>query len=321
MREILIGVDGGGTKTKLIALDARSGQTIATASTDSIHALSLGMKTAVENLRAGIAELGLSAQDTILGLSIGDPSIDDSVPTSLAGEEFRREIEAYCSPKGKCFSKSDVFMALYAFSGGQPAALLIAGTGSMGVALPTPYRHGKDNSLVTVGGWCHPTFDPGSGYHIAVQGIQAAIHAFDGVGPATTLCDVILPFFDVPAPRALIDRFNGNILSRSDIAAFAKQVDACATAGDAIAHEILVQEGQMLGKYACSLLRQNQQAIPQIGIYGSVLLHNQTVRRVFETYVKGYFPTARIGVPTVPPEYGAAIFAADALNLDRRLWS
>ena len=112
MRNVLIGVDGGGTKTNLIALDAATGQTVATASSGSIHALSLGMETAVKNLKSGIAALKLSTNDTILGLSIGDPSIDDSDPSALAGEEFRRRAKAFCLPNGKCLSKSDVLKAL-----------------------------------------------------------------------------------------------------------------------------------------------------------------------------------------------------------------
>ena len=59
--------------------------------------------------------------------------------------------------------------------------LIIAGTGSMGLALAEPYHHGGSNRYLTVGGWANPTSDPGSGFDIATQGIQAAFHAFDGI--------------------------------------------------------------------------------------------------------------------------------------------
>lgn len=319
MRSILIGVDGGGTKTNLIALNAATGETLATASTGSIHALSFGIDTALENLKAGIAALALPSADSIVGLALGDPSIDDSDCDSCEKEYFLNKAQALL-PETKCFSKSDVFMALYAFSGGEPAALLIAGTGSMGIALTEPYCHEKGNAVVTVGGWGDPTFDPGSGYHIAAEGIRAAINTFDGIAPGTALCDVILPFFGASVPRKLIDLFNSNTLSRSDIAAFARQVDACAKNGDITATEILIREGQVLGQYACSLLRHTNQKSPKIGIYGSVLLNNEIVRKHFEITVQASFASAEICIPTRPPEYGAALFAADALNIDRSTW-
>ena len=59
MRKVLIGVDGGGTKTSLIAIDADNGQTIATACVGSIHVVSMGMEAAVRNLKEGINGLRL----------------------------------------------------------------------------------------------------------------------------------------------------------------------------------------------------------------------------------------------------------------------
>ncbi len=315
MRNILIGVDGGGTKTNFVAVDAANGRVITTASAGSIHLGTMGMEVAVNNLKEGIGALQLSRDDLVLALSIGDPAIDDTMP--LAGETLRKAGEQFCPKGGKCFSKSDVFMALYAFSGGAPAALLVAGTGSMGVGMKTSYEHGAENQVFTVGGWGDPTCDPGSGYYIAVNGICAAIYAFDRIGPATKLCERILPFFGEAEPRALIDIFNGNI-PRNQIAAFAKEVDACAKEGDAVSLGILHKAGGMLAQYACQLLEGMER--PKIGIYGSVLLCNQTVRKVFEQQVKESYPTVEIKEPNLSPEFGAALFGADALGLDRRNW-
>ena len=315
MRNILIGVDGGGTKTNFVAVDAANGRVIATASAGSIHLGTMGMEVAVNNLKEGIGALQLSRDDLVLALSIGDPAIDDTMP--LAGETLRKAGEQFCPKGGKCFSKSDVFMALYAFSGGNPAALLVAGTGSMGVGIKTPYQHGAENQVFTVGGWGDPTCDPGSGYYIAVKGICVAINAFDGIGSPTKLCDRILPFFEVAEPRELIDIFNGDI-PRNQIAAFAKEVDACAKEGDEVSLEILQEAGGRLAKYACQLLSGMEN--PKIGVYGSVLLCNQTVREIFEQQINETYPTAKIEEPNLPPEFGAAIFGADAVGIDRRNW-
>ncbi len=316
MAEVLIGVDGGGTKTTLLAVNAASGEVVGKATVGSIHALSFGTQTAMERLRKGIVSLQLSKDDHIIGIALGDPAIDDTSVATLSGAPMRQAVQdEFGCP---CFSKSDVFMALYAFTGGTSGAFLVAGTGSMGVALPASYDHSSENRVLTVGGWGNPTYDPGSGCSIAVQAICAAIKAFDGVGPATTLCDELLSFYSVEQPRDLINILNAQGITRGDMAAFAKQVDACARAGDTVALGILTQAGRDLADYACRML--SEMTCPNIGIYGSVLLNNQTVRRIFEQQVLERFPQATIRIPENPPEYGAVLFAADALGIDRRKW-
>ena len=42
--------------------------------------------------------------------------------------------------------------------------------------------------------------------------------------------------------------------------------------------------------------------------------------RFFEAEVLAVIPDAQIVRPARPPEYGAVMFAADALHIDRRQW-
>lgn len=177
---------------------------------------------------------------------------------------------------------------------------------------------GGTNPQLMVGGWAVPTVDPGSGYDIAVQGIQAAFHAFDGIANHTALCEALLEFGQADSPRALIPWFNSQSRTRDQIAGFARCVDECAQRGDETAIAILESAGHALAQYALRLLRCLPQ--PRIGIYGSVLLHNQYIYRTFEMDVRASIPDAQIEFPTVPPELGAVMFAADALHIDRRSW-
>ena len=317
MRRLIVGIDGGGTKTNLIAVDVKTGSVVSTASSGSIHFSAMGEATALRNLELGIASLQLCEDDQVVAVSIGDPAIDDcdnDTPiTSLSATAAN-----FCRC-GKVFTKGDVFMAMYSYSGGQSGAFLIAGTGSMGIALTEPYHHDGVNRYLNVGGWAMPTTDPGSGYDIAIQGIQAAFHAFDGVGKHTELTNALLAFAKVDAPRQLIPLFNGGSFTRGQIAQFARSVDACARQGDAVAIAILEAAGHILAQYAIQLMRYLPQ--PRIGIYGSVLLHNHIVYSTFENEVLSAIPAAQIVFPTLAPEYGAVMFAADALQIDRRLWS
>lgn len=316
MRELIIGIDGGGTKTNLTAIDIKNGYIVSTSNTGSIHTSTMGEKTALHHLELGIAGLQLGNEDRVIAIAIGDPAIDDcdndtpDIPLAAAA--------ATRFPACKVFVKSDVYMAMYACTGGMPGAFLISGTGSMGIALTEPYHHGGSNQYMTVGGWAMPTNDPGSGFDIAIQGIQAAFHAFDGITDYTLLCEELLSFAKADSPRELIPIFNTGSLTRGQIAQFARSVDRCAQRGDETAVAILESAGHILAQYALRMLRFLSR--PRIGIYGSVLLHNQFVYSTFEKDVLSELPQTQIIRPAMAPEYGAAMFAADALNIDRRFW-
>ena len=316
MRDLIIGIDGGGTKTNYMAVDIRTGDIVSTSSSGSIHVFTMGEDTALQNLESGFRGLHLNDEDRVIAISIGDPAIDDCEDDALVTP--LTTAAAYSYKSAKVFTKGDVFMAMYSFSGGEPGAFLVSGTGSMGVAMTEPYHHGGVNRCQNVGGWALPTSDPGSGYDIALQGIQAAFHAFDGVGEETELTGALLAFGKAETPRDLIPIFNDGNLTRGEIAQFAKQVAACADHGDAVSISILEAAGRILAKYAIRLMQWLPQ--PRIGIYGSVLLHNSIVYRIFEAEVLAVIPDAQIVRPARPPEYGAVMFAADALHIDRRQW-
>ena len=316
MNGIIVGVDGGGTKTKLVAVDVATGKTSATATVGGINACTLGVTGAAKNLLEGIEALGLRRTDNVLAVAIGDPAIDDSSP--MQGYELRKALaESGLLQDGtRYFSCSDVCMALYAYTRGNCGALIVAGTGSMGVAFDKPYKHGEINTPLVVGGWGEPTRDNGSGFYIAVKGIEAAMDSFDGVAKETALCKAATEFFGVGSARDLIGVFNGDGLKKSEIAAFARRVDYCAKNGDKVAAEILDRAGCLLGRYAVSLLDRMPKDGRRAGMYGSVLVGNELVRSSFIKTVASAYPDAKTEIPDNPPEIGAAYYAADALGLN-----
>ena len=314
MSSFVIGVDGGGTKTKSVAVDIATGKIAATATVGGINACTITLPRAAENLLESIRALGIEYGD-VKAVAIGDPAIDDSSPSH--GKELLSALanSGLLRASAEYYSKSDVFMALYAYTRGKAGALIVAGTGSMGVALAKPYRRGDGDAVLTVGGWGEPTRDNGSGYYIAVNGIEAAMDAFDKVAPETELCAAAKDFFRVKDERDLIGVFNGDGLKKSETAAFAKCVDECAERGDGVAADILNRAGVSLGKYAVSLLKRLPESGRKVGTYGSVLVNNKKVRESFISTVKSVFPNAAIEIPKYPPEIGAAIYALDMLGI------
>ncbi|HEY0473581.1 MAG TPA: BadF/BadG/BcrA/BcrD ATPase family protein, partial [Kribbella sp.] len=110
---------------------------------------------------------------------------------------------------------------------------VISGTGSM-----TYGQRGERRARV--GGWGELFGDEGSGYWIAVRGLQAFSRMSDGRLPAGPLLDVLREHLGLGSDLDLVDvvlnRWRG---SRRDIAALSRQVVEAAQRGDGVAAGIL----------------------------------------------------------------------------------
>ena len=293
---IYVGVDGGGTKTALGAYDAR-GRLISECTVGPLNYNFIGMEAALRHLCEGIEALGVDRAQ-IRAVGIGDPSIDDVAETD-ASIRFLRAAEQMLGVP--VFIRSDAYVTLYGLTGGKEAGVLvISGTGAMGIA------EDAEGKISLAGGWGRLTGDEGSGYDIGLRGISAALRAADGIGTETALLPAALGYFGVSQPRALIDCFYGE--EEPDVAGFARCVAECADDGDACAEEILLSAARYLAECASVLIRKSRASL--VGVYGSVLLKNRTVRAEFERCVRERCPDVRIKEPAVSAVQSAALYAA-----------
>lgn len=291
-----VGVDGGGTKTALVACTS-DGCEVASAVCGPLNYNFIGLDAALENLRAGIEALALPT-GSIVAVGIGDPSIDDIAESPTAQAFAARATSLLGVP---VHIRSDAYMTLFALTGGKKTGvLIISGTGSMAI--------GEDGTHKTavVGGWGRLTGDEGSGYYIGREGICAALRAFDGIAESTALTDAALSHFGVCAPRDLISVFYGD--KEPDVAGFARCVADCAASGDKVAKEIFLDAAAHLSRYASVLLECCHANL--LGVWGSVLCKNQIVRQAFEDGVRKNFPHVTICEPEISAELAAALYAA-----------
>ena len=296
-KSIYIGVDGGGTKTAIGAYDAQ-GTCLAHTVCPPLNYHVIGVEAALENLMCGISSLGLDVAN-IAAVGIGDPSIDD-VGECEAAVRFAETVRARLSLP--LYIRSDAYMTLYGLTGGRiPGVLVISGTGAMALA------EDSDGRILVAGGWGRLTGDEGSGYEIGLCGIRAALRAADGVAPPTILTEAVLTHFGCSAPRDLIGAFYGE--SEPDVAGFARCVADCAAAGDETARAILANTSQTLADYVSVLIEQNGADL--VGIYGSVLCKNASVRERFEALLKAKYPRITITQPPISAEAAAAKYAME----------
>lgn len=292
----IIGVDGGGTKTKAVAA-RMDGTVLASAVGGGLNAGQIGADQAQRNLLDVLRRLTQGLCGSAARVVVGDPSLDGPASPS-AVRAFARD---WIEPERLTLT-SDVHLALFAFSQGAPAAMAVCGTGSMLV------RMDENGETRTAGGWGHVLGDPGSGYALALDGLRAAIDFWEGVSDARALAERALAFFRLRAPRELIEVVYRPETRPSDLAAFGREVLALAKASDEAALNLLRAQMTRLARGAAALLRPCP-GVRRVGLYGGVFEHSEEARGAFSEALHAACPNAETARPALPPEIGGVLLA------------
>jgi glucosamine kinase len=172
----LIGVDGGGTGTRVRLADLQGlvlGQGDAGPS-----ALGQGAEQAWRHIQQAVAVAaaqagltGLAPRDCAIGLGLSGAG----VPTQAA--EFLARQPGYAL----LALDNDGFTTVLGAHAGQPGAVVASGTGSVGEVLR------RDGSRSVIGGWGWIAGDEGSGAWLGLKALRHACQALDGRVPAGSL--------------------------------------------------------------------------------------------------------------------------------------
>ncbi|WP_279609727.1 BadF/BadG/BcrA/BcrD ATPase family protein, partial [Burkholderia gladioli] len=154
----LIGVDGGGTGTRIVLADAQGRELAQAASGPS--GLGLGVKRAWRAIAAACADA-----------------------FSQAGAAFRAQAPALAG----LAVESDAYTTLLGAHAGACGVIVALGTGSVGAAAD---RDGGECRMVS--GYGFPSGDEASGAWLGVRAIVHAQHALDGRGPNDDFAQALL---------------------------------------------------------------------------------------------------------------------------------
>ncbi len=228
--KIVVGIDGGGTKTRLKTVNER-GEALA----DVIGVASNLNRVSEEDVAQTLR--GLTAQCGV------DPSKVDAVCMGAAGASSPvlasnlRAVLSECFPLARVAVVSDMVAAYYGGIHQGDEVVVIAGTGSVAV--------GKDpnGKLIRVGGWGYLLGDEGSGYDIGLQTLKAVLRAYDGRGRKTVLTELLCREFSLSSPTELVTLIYEQKVSPSIFAPL------CATAceqGDEVGRSIVARAADEL---------------------------------------------------------------------------
>ncbi|MBI1198595.1 MAG: hypothetical protein GC203_12090 [Phenylobacterium sp.] len=220
---LLLGVDAGGTRCRARLADA-AGRVLAEGHGGPANLLSdpTGAWSSIERAIAGALDsAGLTgASPDRIAAVMGLAGLDPARPQAPADWPLAR-FQA-------CRVETDAYVAQVGAFGGGDGAILIVGTGSVGLLV----LRGQQTS---VGGYGAAVSDEGSGAWIGLEAVRRALWAFDRRRPGSHMTAQVLAAVGSPP----ITQAWANAARPADFAALAPLVVAAAEAGDRQAADIL----------------------------------------------------------------------------------
>lgn len=306
LRQLVAGVDGGGTRTRAVVLDGN--RVVGEGEAGPSNPLRVGVSNGTTAIREAIDRACAAAlihRDDLVAVGVG-----------LAGvrrKDIRtrvRDVLVETLGVANIELVSDGDIALYGATDGQPGIVIISGTGSVSVGLN---RQGK---RVSAGGWGPLAGDEGSGSWIARRALQAVAHATDERGPKTSLTNAACEYFQVSAPEDLSTAIYAPTVTNDRIAGFSRLVIAVARSGDEVALQILNDAGLELGKAAVAVIRKlkMEQERFQVAFVGGVFTAGELIVAPLREQVMRIARKAFIAPPSFSPTIAAARMAQEHLH-------
>jgi glucosamine kinase len=308
MSEIVVGVDGGGSKTRVL-IGTAEGEVLASAE---------GPKSAVTPGQAAhsadiIAELVTRALAEIAQPGAVLPRVLYCGVAGTGRDEERRALHTALDEKElaeEVIIDSDGLIAMYDAFDDRAGILLVVGTGSIA------YGRSPAGELVRCGGWGPVFGDEGSGGWIGRRALGIVAASSDGREPPTALLFPILAATQCEDIQDLIPW-----AAAADARAFASLVPvvfSTAAAGDPRANALLTLAAEELVLHVRALSRQlftDERAAVAVALSGGLMDRGSPLRKRLEQRLKSAVPGAQIRSEEVLPARGALRAAARRIHL------
>lgn len=251
-----LGIDGGGTGCRARIEDADGtvlGQGLSGPATTRLG-IDAAWASIAKAFGAAIEEAGLGpAQSAMISAGIG-----------LAGIGRKGALEtlrAIAHPFASIDFVSDGVGACLGAHSGQDGAIVIAGTGSIGLG----FVEGRD---LRVGGYGFPISDEGSGADLGLKAVQLALRAHDGRHEPTALLAEVMQRFESDPMEAVawMDR-----ASATDYAALAPMVMRHADQGDPVGRRIVQSAAEQIDTLVRVLFEKGAPRVTLLGGLSSPL--------------------------------------------------
>ena len=299
MNGLFVGVDGGGTHTRVLIVDEQ-GAELATAEGPGSAIQPGATSRSPHTIRDAVLKARAEFTDRpIRSLCIGVAGAgrDEERDTLQAALETDRIA-------GTVVVLTDAEIAIEDAFGAGPGVLLSAGTGSIA------YGKGPTGVMARCGGWGPVIGDEGSGAWIGRRALGIATASYDGREPESSLGDAIRSTLGLESMEQLIPW--AAAASPADFGRLAPVVLEVAATGDLRANSLVTLAVEELALHVRTLARKlfsDERAAFRLAMHGGLLAPKSLLRRRLEQRLKSIAPGATVLTDRVVPERGAAKFA------------
>ncbi|MBI5215816.1 MAG: hypothetical protein HY960_08690 [Ignavibacteriae bacterium] len=297
----VIGIDGGGTKTRAMLADLH-GTILSEANGFGSNPNIIGFDRSAKIIFNLIRECcGKIKQPVnyVRNVVAGIAGIGRPADKALLQKELLR-----LSDKNRIVRlESDARIALEAALPWRPGIVLIAGTGSI------VYYRNDENQFARAGGWGRILGDDGSGYAIAREALRAVMSQFDGQGKPTLLTNKALDFFQIDSPEYLVSAIRK---AEGEIAPFTPKVLEAAVEHDEVSIRILESNSDdLLRLVEVVMQKESPQKKLTIATLGGLLEKSNVYYDMVKKKIRQKFPHVYFQKPKFPSTFGALILALE----------
>jgi N-acetylglucosamine kinase-like BadF-type ATPase len=306
---IVLGVDGGGTSTK-VAILGLDGSLLATAMSGPSNYDDVGIDTAKANIAAAIRDAAGSIGKqpnhfaaAFFGMAGVISPADRAVIATISDE---LEI----APSNFVGIDHDIRIALAGGLCGGEGIALIAGTGS------SCYGENQEGESWRCGGWGHLLDDGGSSYDIGRRAMVALVRSVDGRLPSFPIGGEIMAAINIESSQQILRRIHHDGLSRSEIAALARLVTKSADNGDKASQQIIneaVEDLALLVETTARVLFKDGN--PNVVLLGGIAESSDIYRRAVVSAINRRCPGVDVVKPKLPAVIGAGLLALRQLGV------
>ena len=299
---LIIGIDGGGTKTKCVLCNDKLDVIYETQSGPS-NFLTIGTDSVADTIISLVNDCCNSQNLSISEISaiiLGTTGAGRESDAQSMEQAVRTKVSAKNLHLTNFNVVSDARIALEGAFSGLPGSILIAGTGSI--------MFGKDQNgnIHRVGGFGRLIGDEGSGLTIGKKGLSVLAKFFDGRGKETLLKQKIKDSFNICTQSELITNVYNNQISIQEIAPLVIQA---ANEGDEPCRTILDEETNELLLHISAMYKHLNEEKMKLAFIGGTITSENSYSKMLRDKIKLFMPDIIIQEPDYPPEIGAVIMA------------